>query len=434
MPLSSRSHHERRRLAALHALKILATPPEERFDRITRLAARLFNVPIALVSLVDNHQRWFTAYGLTLPETRRDFCLCARSVEDEKAVVIPDTLDDPRFAINPLVVGDPHVRFYAGQPLVAPNGSRLGTLCLLDTVPRELDRTAFASLRDLAVLVEEELYQRELAETSVHLYESEVRYRSLFEQALDGIMLVERGTGRVLLANRALQRMLGYTASEMTDLTLYDFIVHEPTEVAANLERCFTQDKAPRGERGYRRKDGKLVTVEISTSILRYYGHRAVCVIVRDRSERKAAWDVLAKAESLFGTLFGNSLGSVLILGADERVKAANPAACRLLGHAADELTKLSLSDVFDINDHNTSDTLARALDRGPMHGEIVGVRRSGERFPAEASLVPVVDNNGERNLSVSLRDISRSPTPKTDKPKRRHWMRPPRLPITGLP
>jgi diguanylate cyclase (GGDEF)-like protein len=156
--------NEPARLATLRTLKILDTPPEERFDRLTRLARRLFDVPIALVSLIDENRQWFkSCAGLDAQETSRDISFCGHAILHDDVFMIPDARADVRFHDNPLVTGGPGIRFYAGQPLSVPNGTRLGTLCLIDTRPRELDTEQCGLLRDLAHIVEQEITAIELA-------------------------------------------------------------------------------------------------------------------------------------------------------------------------------------------------------------------------------------------------------------------------------
>jgi diguanylate cyclase (GGDEF)-like protein len=138
-------------------LGILDTMPEDRFDRITRLACRAFGVPIALVSLVDRERQWFKSkQGLDICETSRQVSFCAHSVVHEGSLVIPDALLDPRFADNPLVRGDPKIRFYAGQPVHGVDGSRVGTLCLIDRRPRSLVEEDLILLTDLAGMIDRE--------------------------------------------------------------------------------------------------------------------------------------------------------------------------------------------------------------------------------------------------------------------------------------
>ena len=149
---------EERRLEALHALRVLDTPPEERFDRYTRIAAGLFDVPIAMVSLIDRDRQWFKSrHGFDVAETPRETAFCAHTILDNAVLQVPDALQDERFADNPAVSGQPRVRFYAGAPLAAPDGSRVGSLCLIDGRPRQLDERQLTLLRDLADLVQAEL-------------------------------------------------------------------------------------------------------------------------------------------------------------------------------------------------------------------------------------------------------------------------------------
>lgn len=143
------------RLSALHALLILDTPPEQRFDRIVEFAAQEFDVPIALISLLDRDRQWFKSrFGLTVCETSRDISFCGHALTGDDILVVPDARVDERFVDNPLVTGDPFIRFYAGAPLIMPSGYVMGTLCLIDRRTRTLDnveRSIMSTLRDLVV-------------------------------------------------------------------------------------------------------------------------------------------------------------------------------------------------------------------------------------------------------------------------------------------
>lgn len=150
--------NETERVRALHDLAILDTVEEARFDRLTRIAARLFDVPIALVSLVDTDRQWFKSHhGLDTCETSRDASFCAHAILEADPLVVPDALLDARFHDNPLVAGDPHIRFYAGHPIRTPTGESVGTFCLIDRAPREFTAADRAMLADLASMVEREL-------------------------------------------------------------------------------------------------------------------------------------------------------------------------------------------------------------------------------------------------------------------------------------
>ena len=155
---------KRAALKALRSLDILDTPPEERFDRLTRLAKRMFDVPIALVSLVDEDRQWFkSCVGLDVSETPRDISFCGHAILGNGPFIINDTAKDPRFADNPLVVNAPSIGFYAGCPLRHHDGSKMGTLCIIDENPRTLDKEDVDALQDLAEMAERELAAVQLA-------------------------------------------------------------------------------------------------------------------------------------------------------------------------------------------------------------------------------------------------------------------------------
>jgi len=146
------------RLDALCSLGILDTPPEQHFDRFTRIAAASLQVPIALVSLVDANRQWFKSrVGLQAMQTSRSVAFCAHTVALRALLVIEDASLDPRFKDNPLVTGSPFIRFYAGVPLFSRGGHALGTLCMIDTKPRTLSESERELLSDLGSLVEDEL-------------------------------------------------------------------------------------------------------------------------------------------------------------------------------------------------------------------------------------------------------------------------------------
>jgi diguanylate cyclase (GGDEF)-like protein len=155
---ASKPANEEERMASLEAARILDTPIEERFERITRMVCQLLNVPMSSFTLVDAERQWFkSAQGIKGSESPRDISFCGHTILEDNLLHVSDAREDHRFADNPLVTGAPFISFYAGYPVRAPDGHKIGTLCAVDTQPRELTPEQIRTLRDLAAMVETEL-------------------------------------------------------------------------------------------------------------------------------------------------------------------------------------------------------------------------------------------------------------------------------------
>lgn len=166
MLIPSLPYNEAERLHTLHELKILDTPLQSEFERITRIALQIYKVPMAGISLVDQHRLWFKSIqGLDISECSRESSFCAHAILQDNIFTIPDTSLDNRFLDNPFVLEAPHIRFYAGYPLRALNGEMLGTMCIFDEVSREIAESDLMYLQDLAALVESEIYKHKIVDS-----------------------------------------------------------------------------------------------------------------------------------------------------------------------------------------------------------------------------------------------------------------------------
>lgn len=222
---------EAARLQALRMLKILDTPPDERFDRITRNAVRLFDAPMSTLTLVDSKREWFLSMqGLDKREGPRARSFCGHALLADGVMVVPDAMHDPRFDGNPMVMGPPHIRFYAGKALFAANGKRIGVFCIKDVKPRQFSAADCQLLSDLAAWAELELNAREFrrAVENLEVFKGEERERRELEAIINasphGLMSIGMD-GRIKHFN---VKMMGYLGTpreaEIKDQDVFNII------------------------------------------------------------------------------------------------------------------------------------------------------------------------------------------------------------------
>lgn len=298
---------EAERVALLKRLALLDTPPEETFDRVTRLATTVLKVPIALLSLVDDRRQWFKSkVGLSASETARDIAFCPHAMLGDDLMVVPDAQEDPRFRNNPLVTDSPSIRFYAGMPLRSSNGLAFGTLCVIDTHARQLSEDEAAALRDLAAIVRRELLQRETAALSNSLHKADSRalaeskaiFQAAFQQAAVGFAVLATD-GRYLQINPRFATMLGYAEADLIGRHFTDLLVPEERALARldSGRLLHNQTDSYTAERRYVRGNGEIIWINAAVSLARTADGTALhfVLVAEEITSRREAADALAE-------------------------------------------------------------------------------------------------------------------------------------------
>jgi len=333
---------ETERLAALASYQVLDTQAEPGFDGLTKLAAHLLDVPIALVSIVAGDRQWFkSSFGVEAAETAREVSFCGHVVAGGMPLIVTDASTDPRFANNPFVAGAPHIRFYAGIPLRTPDGHVLGTLCALDYRPRELTapEQEFLRLLSLQVMDQLELHRQRVFLAAQHaallasqqkLHESEGRLRALFDALSEGVVLQD-GAGAITSANPSAERILGLSFEQMIGRKSID-----PRWSATHLDgAAFPGEQhpamvtlrtgAPATDVGMRieKPSGERTTIRINTRpLLQREGGLpgAVVSTFRDTTQEEATTQALSDEKALLSTLLSN-LPGISVTVFDDRLR-----------------------------------------------------------------------------------------------------------------
>ncbi|MEZ5179135.1 MAG: diguanylate cyclase [Acidimicrobiales bacterium] len=382
------------RLAALRALAVLDTPPDPVHDRLARLASVALEAPIALVTLIDEDRQWVKArVGVDLESTPRDVAFCAHAIvePDEGPFVVPDTAGDDRFHDNPFVVGEPHVRFYAGQPVRSPDGHRIGTLCVMDVVPRTLSDQQRSVLVELAALVEDQLAQPSLTGLIEELEASSGQRSFIFDTMQEGLLLHDQ-RGRIVEWNRATETILGLSGEVLAGRAVPGerWTVRHPDGTPWPDEdlpamQVLRTGRAVRGAMvQITRPDGTGAWLRISSVPgHRPDGSRFSVTTFTDVSAELAGARALAQSEELRRATLDALDHGVLLLDLEGQALLANPAALRIVGWSAEELSQRWQSGAW-IPELETGGTVAledrplvRVLETGePVLDEVLSWER----------------------------------------------------------
>ena len=363
--------NETERLRALRNYEILDTAYEAQFDRITELASLVCDVPISLVSLIDEDRQWFkSSVGLEAKETSRNLAFCAHTIMGGTLFEVNDATADERFRDNALVTGDPNIRFYAGYPLIDPHGFALGSLCVIDRNPKVLNAKQKRILQLLAKEVTALIVERRLKE--------ELRtFEKLFELSND-LIFVGGLDGYFKKINPAFTRLLGWDREYLLNTPSFEF--YHPDDIGntkKELEKLSAGEGTVNFLQRFKTKDGDYKTIQWTTTPEPGTGN--IFGIGRDVSDIKLKEQQLAVSEQKLRVFFENSQGLMCTHGLDGKFLSVNSAGAAILGYTLKEIMKLGLFDIVPATRHYLlKNYLAEIKTTGKAKGQMVTLHKDG--------------------------------------------------------
>jgi PAS domain S-box-containing protein len=357
--MSSHSAEEAARLDALYRYHILDTEAEAEFDDFTRLASYICNTPVALLSLVDADRQWHKSQiGFVLKEFPREYSFCSRAIQQNELFVVPDATKDERFAQNPFVTGETNLRFYAGAPLITPEGQVIGALCVIDQTPRELtaeQKEALVSLsRQVIAQLELRSSLRELqaqARENEHIHMALRQSQELFSRMFHGNpvsgILVQLESGRILEANTAFQRLIGLQHDKILGRTTLELkLWRSPDERKEAVERLRAQGVLHDWEISVQTADGEMRQVLASGEVLKLNGQEQALIMMQDITQRVQTEAALRQSQQKYHSLVQNANDLIYWADADGCFASFNPTAMRLTKYSESELLGKSYLDL----------------------------------------------------------------------------------------
>ena len=393
---------EARRLEILRQYAVLDSQPEQALDDLTALAAHICGAPIAMISLVDENRQWYKSkVGVETKETTRDISFCGHAVQQRELFIVPDATQDERFADNPMVTGQPGIRFYAGAPLVSPEGTALGALCVIDRVARSLTE---AQRQALKVLARQVMTHLELSRFTRALAKSEAELHFVMDNASVGLAVVNRDR-RFTFANRAYAELLGLPEAAIAGQRIADVLSDVYVDrVKAALDRAFAGERTtyevPQG-------DGGATHYEVRYEPRRISGEVAlVVVVITNLTERMAvaaaAHRMAAIVESSDDAIIGKDLKSL--------ITSWNRGAEKIFGYTSAEMVGTSIMRLIPAERQEEEEQILEKIRRGQSVESFDTLRQAkdGRLIDVAVTASPIKDSMG-RPIGVSkiARDIS---------------------------
>jgi PAS domain S-box-containing protein len=394
---------EKSRIEALRRYAVLDTLPEQPLDDLTALAAQICEVPIAMITLVDEHRQWFKAkVGLETTETPRDTSFCAHAIHQRIPFIVPDATKDERFVDNPFVTGDPYIRFYAGLPLVNPEDAALGTLCVIDRVPRTLTPAQLQALRMLARQVMTHL---ELRRQTHELVASEERLRIVTDNARVGLVIVGQDR-RYLYANDAYAKILGLPTSAIVGQRVPDVQAEVYDEqIRPRLDRAFAGERVAYELHKPVAGEDCHYTVKYEPTKVNGVVMMVVVVITDITAQKQAELAPLRLAaivESSDDAIIGKDLNSI--------ITSWNPGAEKVFGYTASEMIGTSIMRLIPDDRRNEEEQILGKIRAGESveHFETLRRTKEGRLINVSVTASPIKDATGKPiGVSKVARDIT---------------------------